>query len=173
MILSGSKTSSCLAVLMVEFHAQRYLTGKFGGSNLIYSRQYADPPIIPNKKKGVIAQEVKGAGEQSFSNLTADKIYLTSTNPNVGTNVKTIDFSDIDEYEITQDDYISKIEPNTYASVRGENLYNLLIAIINLINSHIHNINEPLVKTDKNWEILMELTNSMRNDLLNDSIRIN
>lgn len=149
------------------------IRGKYGGSSLIYSRQYADPPIIPNKKIGIVAQEVKGAGEQSFSNLSADKIYITSTNPNVGTNIKTIDFNDLDEYEITQDDYITKIEPNTYAMVRGENLYELLIAMINLINSHIHNINEPLVKTDRNWEILMELANSMRNDLLNDSIRIN
>lgn len=149
------------------------IRGKNGGSNLIYSRQYADPPILLNKKTGIVSQEVKNGGEQTFGNISADKIYLTSTNPNVGTNVKTINFSDLDEYELTQDDYITKIEPNTYASVRGENLYNILVAIINLINSHIHNINEPLVKTDRNWEILMELTNSMRNDILNNSIRIN
>lgn len=149
------------------------IRGKFGGSNLIYSRSYADPPIIPNEQKGIVAQEVKGAGEQSFSNLSADKIYLTSTNPNIGKNVKTINFNELDEYELTQDDYIAKIAPNTYGSVRGENLYNLLIAIINLLNSHKHNINETLVKSDTNWEILMELANSMRDDLLNDSIRIN
>jgi len=149
------------------------LRNKTNGHGLIYSRQSANPPIIPSRKISIISREAPNSGEQSFGNLIADKIFLTSTNPNVGTNIKTINFNELDEYELTQDDYVSKIEPNTYAMVRGDILYNFLISIVNLFNSHIHNINEPLVKTDKNWEILIELANSLRNDLLNDSIRIN
>lgn len=149
------------------------LRNRTNGSGLIYSRQSANPPIIPSKKVATIAKEIPNSGEQSFSSLIADKIYLTSTTPTIGTNVKTINFSDLDEYELTQDDYVAKIEPNTYAMVRGDILYKFLMSMINLLSSHIHNINEPLVKTDKNWEVLIELANSLRNDLLNDSIRIN
>ena len=57
--------------------------------------------------------------------------------------------------------------------VRGENLYNLILAFKNLMDSHIHNINESLVKSDPNWVKLNELIETLRNDLLNDSIRIN
>jgi hypothetical protein len=105
--------------------------------------------------------------------LGADKVYILTTSPNSGTNIKAINFNELNEYELTQEDYINKIEPNTYALVRGENLYNLLIAIKNLLDSHIHNINEPLVKSDPNWIKLNNLVESLRNDLLNDSIRIN
>ena len=81
---------------------------------------------------------------------------------------------EIPEFKLYKlDDYVNKIEPNTYAMVRGENLYNLLIAIKNLLDSHVHNINEPLVKTDDNWVKLNALIETLRNDLLNDSIRIN
>jgi len=142
-------------------------------SGLIYSRQSSNPPIIQGEKRITVAREVKKGGEQSLSNYSADRIYLTSTSPNVGVNVKKIDFEDLNEYELTQEDYIKRIGPNTYGMVRGENLYNVLISIKNLLDSHIHNINEPLVKTDPNWVKLNELIESLRNDLLNDSIRIN
>jgi hypothetical protein len=146
---------------------------KIGGSNLIFSRQTADPPIVPNVKTIDGAKEINNNVEQSFSNLSADMVFITSTSPNVGVNVKTINFDDLDEYELTQEDYIQKIHPNTYAMVRGENLYNLLIAIKNLLDSHVHNINEPPVKTDPNWIKLNALIETLRNDLLNDSLRIN
>ncbi len=140
---------------------------------LIFSRLSANPPIVKKEKVQNVAREVKNGGEQSLSNYSADKIYITSTSPNSGANVKKIDFDALDPYELTQDDYINKIDPNTYGMVRGENLYNLLVAMKNLFDSHIHNINEPLVKTDPNWVKLNELIESMRNDLLNDSLRIN
>ena len=146
---------------------------KVTSSGLIYSSQNADPPIVESEKIINVAKEVKNGGEQSFSNLSADRVYLTSTSPNVGANVKTINFSELDEYELTQEDYINRIELNTYGMVRGENLYDLLIAVKNLLDSHIHNINEPLVKTDPNWVKLNELIETLRNDLLNDSLRIN
>lgn len=142
-------------------------------SSLVFSKNSANPPIVQKEKKITVANEVTNGGEQSFSNLSADKIFITSTDVNSGVNVRKINFEDLDEYELTQDDYVNKIEPNTYAMVRGENLYNLLIAIKNLFDSHIHNINEPLVQTDPNWVRLNELIETLRNDLLNDSIRIN
>jgi len=155
------------------FLSKIQLRNRTNGNGLIFSRQSANPPIIPSKKISIIGKEIKNSGEQSFADLSADKIYLTSTSPNIGSNIKAINFNELDEYELTQDDYIAQIDPNTQPMVRGETLYNFLIAIVQLFNSHIHNINEPLVKTDKNWEVLVELANSLRNDLLNNSIRIN
>lgn len=142
-------------------------------AGLIFSRESANPPMISNKKTITTAKEIKGSGEQSFSNLSADKVYITSTNPNVGANVKSINFNELDEYELTQEDYVNRIEPNTYAMVRGENLYNIIMAIKNLLDSHVHNINEPMVQTDENWKKLNALIETMRNDILNDSLRIN
>lgn len=155
------------------FISKVQLRNRSNGAGLIFSRQSVNPPIITTKKETINAKEVSGSGEQSFSNLSADKIYLTSTSPNVGVNVKAVNFNDLDEYELTQEDYIAHIEPNTYAMVRGENLYNVLIAIKNLLDTHIHNINKPLVQTDDNWIKLNDLIETLRNDLLNDSIRIN
>jgi hypothetical protein len=144
-----------------------------GGYNLIFSKQSAAPPIETKTQVINTVEEQPNSGEQSFSNLSADRVYITSTSANVGVNVKKINFNDLNEYELTQEDYINKIDPNTYAMVRGENLYNFLVAIKNLLDSHIHNINKPLVKGDPNWVKLNELLETLRNDLLNDSIRIN
>ena len=79
----------------------------------------------------------------------------------------------LNEYELTQENYIKNIDPKTYATVRGENLYNILVALKNIMDSHVHNINEPLEKGDPNWLKLDDLISTLRNDLLNDSIRIN
>jgi hypothetical protein len=143
------------------------------GYGLIYSKQSSSPTTKTSPKMVDVLKEIKNSGEQSFASLSADRIYLTSTTPNNGVNVKSINFNDLDEYELSQEDYMQKIDPNTYALVRGENLYNLLVAIINLLHSHVHNINDPLERGDPNWEKLNNLVQSMRGDILNDSIRIN
>lgn len=150
------------------------LRNKTNGTGLIFSRQSANPPVTINKQEKIKSKEVKGSGEQSFSFLSSDRIYFASTSPNIGVNVKSIDFNDLDEYELTQDDYISTIEPNTYSTVRGENLYNFLVALKNVIDRHIHNINEPPVKTgESGFQELNKLMDTLKDDLLNNSIRIN
>jgi hypothetical protein len=146
---------------------------KTGGYGLIYSKQNASPTSKSTPKIVDSLKEIKNSGEQSFGSLSADRIYLMSTSTNGGANVKSINFNDLDEYELTQEDYMKKIDPNSYSTVRGENLYNILIAIINLLHSHVHNINDPLERGDPNWGKLNNLVLSMKGDLLNDSIRIN
>ncbi len=156
------------------FLSKIQLRNRTNGTGLIFSRQNVNPPVITSKQEIIKSQEIKGSGEQSFSFLSSDKIYLASTDPNIGKNVKSIDFNDLDEYELTQDDYVSTIEPNTYSLVRGENLYNFLVALKNVIDRHIHNINEPPVKTgESGFEELNKLMDSLKDDLLNNSIRIN
>jgi len=166
-------TTSTEITNKTTFLSKVQVLNKVEPAALIYSRQSANPPIIFTSKIVDSVKEIKTAGEQSFSNLSADKIYLVSTSANTGSNVKKINFNELNEYELSQEDYVTKIEPNTYATVRGENLYNLLMAMKNLLDSHVHNINEPLVKGDPNWVKLNELIETLRNDLLNDSIRIN
>lgn len=140
-------------------------------SGLIWSNTSFSTPPIHNIEKIKNLKKDSTSKEQTFGSITSDKIYFVSTDTNF-TN-KTIEFDKLNSYEYEQDDYLSKIEPNTYATVRGENLYNVLVAIKNLIDSHIHNVNEPLSKGDENWIILDNLISTLRNDLLNDSIRIN
>jgi len=142
-------------------------------AGLVYSRNGADPPITESSKIVDTVKEVKSGGEQSFSNLSADRVYITSTSPNVGKNIRTINFTELNEYELTQEDYLSKIEPNTYALVRGNVLYNLLITLKKMYDSHIHNINDTPVKTEDNYEEFNRLMDTLRDDLLNDSLRIN
>ena len=144
-----------------------------GDNGLVYSMKSLQAPFIDEKKKVLKLKHLKDAGEQSFASMSSDKMYLLSTSPNVGTNVESINFNELSEYELTQEDYIKLIDPKTYATVRGENLYNILVAFKNLIDSHVHNINKPLEKGDPNWSKLDELMSTLRNDLLNDSIRIN
>lgn len=143
------------------------------GYGLIYSRLESNPTVSSSTTNVIVVREVKGGGEQSFANILADKIYLTSTTPNVGENTKTIKFNELDEYEFNQEDYLKRIEPNTYSLVRGEVLYNFLTSIMNLLASHRHNINDTLVKTDENWIRLDGLMKTLRNELLNNSIKIN
>lgn len=146
---------------------------RIGDNGLVYSKTSLYAPFINETKKIYKLKQIKGGGEQSFASLSADKLYLMSTSPNIGVNVESINFNELNEYELTQENYIKNIDPKTYATVRGENLYNVLIAFKNIMDSHVHNINDPLEKGDPNWLKLDELISTLRNDLLNDSIRIN
>jgi hypothetical protein len=110
--------------------------------------------------------------EQTFSSLKSDKIYFLSTDTNETS--KKINFNSLDSYEYTQEDFIKNIEPNTYSTVRGENLLNLLNAMVVVLFNHQHNLTKPMVKIGySEYDKLVELLKSMENDLLNKSIRIN
>jgi hypothetical protein len=113
----------------------------------------------------------KNSKEQTFSSLTSDKIYLLSTDTNEGT--KKINFDSLDKYEWTQKNYIQDIDPNTYSLVRGEELVNVLKSIMDLFESHVHNVSTPLVQADPNFLKLKEKINNLENNILNKSIRIN
>lgn len=142
-------------------------------SGLIFSMNGVIPPT---KKTKVVNQKIKidkNTDEQSFSSLKSDKIYLLSTDTNKTD--KSVPFEKLDKYELIQSDYIEKIEPNTYSTVRGENLILLLEKMILVLFEHQHNVVGPMVKTDQfqSYTELIKLIETMRNDLLNGSIRIN
>jgi hypothetical protein len=141
-------------------------------SGLVWSQSIPTPPRKEIKEKSVVAKLDPTSSEQSFGTVISDNIYLLSTDTNeAGQPIK---FDELDKYDLTQEDYIKKIEPNTYSTVRGENLLNMVKAIIDVLQSHRHNINDPYARQDyQHHNRLMELYNQMENDILNRSIRIN
>lgn len=142
-------------------------------SGLIWSQTQLNPPVRKTKKTKKILKFEDNSPEQTFSALKSDKIYFLSTDPNE--TEKTVSFTDLDKYELSQEDYIMKIDPNTYSSVRGENLLRLLLQIIDVLFKHEHNLIGPMVQNSEFSEYvkLIDLLKSVENDLLNKSIRIN
>jgi len=140
---------------------------------LIFSLGDVFPKVTPQKIKKEKFVFDKKSGEQSFSSLKSDKIYFLSTDTNQTD--KPVPFEKLDKYELTQNDYIERIEPNTYSVVRGENLILLLEKVIDVLFQHEHNVLGPFVKNNqfKSYSELVKLIETMRNDLLNGSIRIN
>lgn len=141
-------------------------------SGLVWSISRFTPPVKPvDIIKDIFNQEPK---EQTFGSITSDKVYMLSTDTNISEDKK-ISFDDLDKYEYSQEDYIKKIEPNTYATVRGENLLRVLYSIINVIFTHKHNINKPINEqtTYEDGIALEKLLKTLENDILNKSIRIN
>jgi hypothetical protein len=142
-------------------------------SGLIWSQFQLNPPT---NKSVITTKELKtieSSPEQTFGLLKSDKLFLVSTDTNE--TEKSINFNVLDKYEYTQEDYIKNIEPNTYSTVRGENLLKLLYQIIAVVFNHEHNVVGSMVKNLEFGEYvqLLELLKSVENDLLNKSIRIN
>lgn len=134
---------------------------------------------INNKPKTVqVIEEVfmspSNSPEQTFASLISDKIYLLSTDPTESN--RKVDFKSLDKYEITQEDYLEKIDgdKNTFSIVRGENLIAVLRAIFNVLVAHQHNVTGPYVQPGFPQHINLELLiNNLENDILNKSIKIN
>lgn len=112
---------------------------------LAFQRTSISPPEIIIKQKEMIMKDLTGNIEQTFSALKSDKIYLLTTNP-YNVTEKAIDFERLDKYELTQDNYLKDIEPNTYSTVRGETLLEFLRSMHDVLTTHIHNINDPYAK---------------------------
>lgn len=139
---------------------------------LVWSIIQTKPKQTKTVEKNVVAKIDDNSGEQTFGAIVTDKMFILSTDTN--NTDKTINFDDLNKYEYTQEDYIKKIEPNTYSTVRGENMLELISAMIDVLLSHVHNINKPYVKDGfPQHRKLMELYEKMQNDVLNRSIRIN
>jgi hypothetical protein len=81
----------------------------------------------------------------------------------------------LDKYDFTQEDYIKNIDPKTYSTVRGENLLTLLRSMIQVIFTHRHNPLKPIIGQTEyaEGEELKKLYQTVENDILNKSIRIN
>ena len=146
--------------------------GSNNGSGLYYSptENYPKPvtkEIIENQLVTVASNM-----EQTFGSLTSDKIYFLSSDTNQVAG-KAVPFNKLNKYEYTQEELLTLIEPNTYSTVRGENLVKALILLYRVIRSHAHNPGEPMPDGTPNLSELQEVFKTIENDLLNKSIRIN
>ena len=143
------------------------------GSGLFWSISEPSPKPKSEERKITVLKTISSSAEQSFGTLVSDKIYLLSTDANeVGS--KTVPFDKLDTYEYTQEDLLTRIEPNTYATVRGETLLAFLDQLYVVMAGHAHQPTKPMVKEAYgDWKKLEVLRNTLKNDILNKSIRIN
>ena len=140
---------------------------------LAFQRTSITPPTIIIKQIKNVLKDMTGNMEQTFSAIKSDKIYFLTTDPYNVTS-KPINFEKLDKYEISQDNYLKDIGPNTYAMVRGETLLEFLRSMHDVLTTHIHNINEPYAKLSYDAHENMEmLYKKLEDDILNKSIRIN
>ena len=161
---ADEKTNRKTILTNITFH-------KLIEEGMVFSKSSIEAPIVTSKSKSKILEQDTDNVEQSFATVKSDKVYLLSTDTNEY-NIP-IDFTKIDKYEPTHENYIKDIEPNTYALVRGEVLIEVLQSMIKLITSHQHNLMGPLVQTDPNFVNLMKKISTLENDMLNKSIRTN
>ena len=145
------------------------------GSGLIWSQTSANPTsqTVDSYQEQLVIDP--NSPEQTFTAVSSDKIYLLSTDLGENQGPNPVPFYDLDGYDYTQEDYINKIDKNTYSTVRGENLLNLLNKMIQVIFTHRHN---PLMPISGQYDYadgneLRELYKTIENDILNKSIRIN
>jgi hypothetical protein len=140
---------------------------------LAFQKTSISPPEITIKRIKQVLKDLIGNREQSFSALKSDKIYLLSTDP-YNDAPRGINFEKLDKYELTQDNYLKDIHPNTYSTVRGETLLQFLKSMHDVLTTHIHNINDPYAKLAYDAHDNMErLYQKLEEDILNKSIRIN
>lgn len=133
---------------------------------------------VPFKDQNIIEEFVEidpNSPEQTFAALKSDLIYFLSTDMGENESSTPVPFYDLEKYEYNQENYVRSIHPNTFSTVRGEVLINILKGIINVIFTHRHN---PLKSIEGQTEYaegneLRKLIENLENDLLNKSIRIN
>ena len=144
-------------------------------SGLVFSSQSYNVPVKHIKQQTTYLKNGADGEEQSFGAIKTDKLYFLSTNepaPKYG-DKKPIDFKKLGNYDLSQENYLDDIEPNSYALVRGEILLEVLYTMANLFASHVHLIESPLIQADPNYIDLMTKISNLENDMLNKSIRMN
>lgn len=136
---------------------------------------YSPTKITPNANTKMVEKRyiTEENEEQTFAAIKSDQVFFLSTMPTKSAGATDINFDTLDKYELTQDEYVNKIWPNTFASVRGETLLEVLQMMFDLFASHKHDILEPLEQSDDNFQTLKRKLESLEEEMLNHSIRIN
>jgi hypothetical protein len=144
-------------------------------SGLIWSKEKARNESKEVESVEEVLRIDPNTPEQTFGAVTADKIYFLSTDLGDNETSSPVPFLDLDGYDFKQEDYINLIEPNTFSTVRGENLVTILEAIVKVLYSHVHNPLMPISgQSDyQDGNSLLNLIKTLENDILNKSIRIN
>lgn len=147
-----------------------YLT-RNNGYGLVFSKTSLEPNII-NKVKVVPYLKKVSDADQTFSALMSDTIFQLSTQ-NGGVDGKKVDFGSLDRYELTQEDYLERLLPNTFSSVRGEKLIEILELLSLILLNHTHGIITTPKYFKSSTDQLTRLISRAKQDMINSSIRIN
>jgi hypothetical protein len=144
-------------------------------SGLIFASTSVNAPTKKVKKELSYLKNGTDGEEQSFGAIKSDKFYILSTDEPAPKykDKKSIDFKKLGNYDLSQENYLDDVDPNTYALVRGEILLDILKNIADLFSSHVHLVETPLIQSDPNYLELIRKINNLENDMLNKSIRIN
>jgi hypothetical protein len=141
------------------------------GYGLVYSKDSLEPEIKPEIRKVPYLKKISDV-DQTFAAVTSDFIFNLSTQE-PGVDGKKINFTALDKYEFTQEDYVMNILPNTFSTVRGEKLIDLLELMTAMLLNHTHGIATPPNYWEASKIRIEKLINSARIEMLNRSVRIN
>ncbi len=144
---------------------------KTNGFGFLYSQSSPDVQPVTKKVERPYLKKISEV-DQSFAALTADKILYLSTS-SLGADGKQIDFRALDKYEYSEEDYIMRIMPNTFSSVRGEKLIEILELITLILLNHVHGIVTPPKYSQSVIDELRKLISRAKLDMVNSKIRIN
>lgn len=162
--------------LRVQENSKQYLdninfANRLVTFGLIYSKSSITVPPVTKNIEIPYLKEISDT-DQTFAAITADQIFNLSTVV-AGTDGKQIDFAALNKYEYTQEDYLKKILPNTYSTVRGEKLIEILELIVLILLNHTHGIVTPPKYFKATIDQLTSLISKAKQDMVNSSIRIN
>lgn len=141
------------------------------GHGLIFSKTSVDAQAVSRKVNVPVLEKVSDT-DQTFAAITSDNILYLSTTSN-GTDGKQIDFGALNKYEYNQEDYVMRIVPNTFSSVRGEKLLEILDLMTLILLNHTHGIITPPKYFKSAIDELKRLISRAKEDMVNKSIRIN
>jgi hypothetical protein len=141
------------------------------GYGLVFSKNSLEPEVKPEIRKVPYLKKLSDV-DQTFAAVTSDFIFNISTQE-PGIDGKKVNFTALDKYEFTQEDYIMRILPNTFSSVRGEKLIDLLELMAAMLLNHTHGIATPPNYWEASKTRIEKLINSARTEMLNRSVRIN
>jgi hypothetical protein len=154
-----------------EFLANVRYLNKPSGFGLLYSETSPDLQLVSREVEVPYLRKISEV-DQTFAAVTADNILYLSTTSG-GADGKQIDFGALDKYEYTQEDYLMKIVPNTFSSVRGEKLIEILELMTLILLNHTHGIVTPPKYFRSTIDELKRLIARAKQDMVNTSIRIN
>jgi len=146
-------------------------------SGLVFSSTSYNSPVRKVKEKITYLKNGEPGKEQSFGLIKTDKLYLLSTDEDTSIKYQKrdkINFNKLGNYDLTQENYMDDIDPNSYSLVRGEVLLDVLYSMANLFASHVHlGLENPLLQEDSNYIDMMTKVSYLESLMLNKSIRIN
>ena len=146
---------------------------KTGGYGLIYAQGKVGQVLSITSKN--VPQESYTPSPITYGALGSDKVFLLSHKSQIPGKGK-INFAN-SLYGITEDQFISEIEPKTSSLVRGEELLQLINLIVRFLTTHTHAYPglppTPVTQDGSNVSDILTQMQNAYTKILNQNIRLN